>query len=611
MAVLLAVPAAAHSQTLSPGKRVLWLYGQDPSAPGAMAFWNGLHDEVVRSEGPGVVEFYTETLDFTRFPGQEHFPQLAAVLHEKYRSFRFDAIVVAGSRALRFAVTRLQDVFPGVPIVYGVAFEPVVDFDALPAHVTGRSQPLTFTGTLALAKRLQPDAERVILIGGAASMDSVLLTRAIGDLTPLLGNLELVAVRDWTYASLLGELRKLPQRSIGILSSFSGDQTGQHFNSGDLIASVTRASSIPLYGIVRNWVGDGIVGGSVMAFADDGLRTGRLLVKVLNRRPGEPLPAREVADTPLVVDFRQLENWGLSERLLPPGTEVLFRTPTIWARYWHVILAALALMSAQSVLITMLLLERRRRVRAQRVMEESRAQVAHIARVATLGELAAAVSHELRQPLAAIRAHAVAGGRLLDQTPPDLGETREVFRDIVEDNERATEVLEHIRALLRKEEPVCASVDLNAVCTRAVQLLHSDAVRRGVRLDLSLDPERQMVTGDAVQLQQVVLNLAVNAMDALQTTGQSQRVQDEVVVGTSASGNGTAEIFVRDTGPGLSPEVQQRIFEPFYSTKSQGLGMGLAIVRSIVERHQGHVSGENVDTGGAVFRVRLPVEEKS
>ena len=175
------------------------------------------------------------------------------------------------------------------------------------------------------------------------------------------------------------------------------------------------------------------------------------------------------------------------------------------------------------------------------MLEESRAQVAHIARVATLGELAAAASHELRQPLTAIRANATAGARRLDQSPPNLSEAREIFRDIENDDMRATEVLEDIRAM------------------------------------------------DAVQ--------------ASQPSGRGQ----EVVVGTSAAA-GSVEVFVRDTGPGLSAEMQQRIFEPFYSTKSHGLGMGLAIVRSIVERHGGRVRAENHDGRGAVFRVQLPVE---
>jgi signal transduction histidine kinase len=268
-------------------------------------------------------------------------------------------------------------------------------------------------------------------------------------------------------------------------------------------------------------------------------------------------------------------------------------------------LAVAAIIAAQSVLIALLLLvllERRRRIRALRMVEESRDQLAHIGRVATLGELAAAISHELRQPLAAIRAHAEAGAMLLDRRPADLSEAREIFRDIVSDDIDAVEVLDNIRALVRKDDPVYASVDLNRVCERSTKLLMSDAVRRGVQLRLSLEPGLSPVIGDAVQLQQVVLNLVLNAMDAVQASPRNR----EVVLGTSA-GSGEVEICVRDTGPGLSPELRLRVFEPFFSTKTQGLGMGLAIVRSIVERHRGRVDVESREGGGAVFRVWLPI----
>jgi signal transduction histidine kinase len=185
---------------------------------------------------------------------------------------------------------------------------------------------------------------------------------------------------------------------------------------------------------------------------------------------------------------------------------------------------------------------------------------------------------------------------------------REIFRDIVENDARAADVLEHIRILLRKEPPASAPVDLNRVCSEAIRLLEHDAELRGVRLRLALAPTLPDVTGDAVQLQQVVLNLARNGIDAVKVSESSRR-DHEVVVGTAAQ-NGVVEIFVRDTGPGLAPDVRQRIFEPFYSTKSHGLGMGLAIVRTIIERHRGQVSVENQETGGAVFTVQLPSTDR-
>jgi C4-dicarboxylate-specific signal transduction histidine kinase len=302
------------------------------------------------------------------------------------------------------------------------------------------------------------------------------------------------------------------------------------------------------------------------------------------------------------VDWRQLERWGLSEDQVSAGTEVAFRPPTIWERFRGVIVAVLVVIAAQTVLITLLLVERRRRIRAQRAAEDVREQLTHIGRVATLGELTAAISHELRQPLAAMRAQAEAGQRLLRRSPHEVAEAREIFADIISENVRAADVMDHIRTLMRRGATAVEAVDLNDLCRRAAALLQADADRRRVQLRTILHAEPPVVRGDAVQLQQVILNLAMNAMDAVQGADGAK----EVVVGT-ASDPGGIELFVRDTGPGLQPEAQRRVFEPFFSTKTQGLGMGLAIVRSIVEQHHGRVRVENALGGGALFRVLFPV----
>ena len=514
VAALFAPAALAWSQT-PPPKRVLMLYGHDNHAPGVVAFTKELHATVGGDSPPRVV-FYDELLDLDRFPENARRAELVDYIVDKYRGFRFDAILTEGSRALKFAIEQVSVHFPGVPVVYGLAYEPELDFSALPANVTGRHHLLRFGATLKLARALQPDAERVVLVAGTGVTDSLLLAAAVPELTPLLGGMQLVVWNDWTYGSLLQSMRTLPPRTIAILSGFSRDRTGRQFNEGDLIASVTRLASAPVYGVARNWVGDGIVGGVTLNFGDDGVRTGRLLLQVLDRASrGLPLPPSEIGRPEQVVDWRAMERWGLSEDRLPPGTEVLFRTQTVWQRFRTLILAIAAIVAAQSALIALLLLERRRRIRAMRMVEESRGQLAHIGRVVTLGEMTAAISHELRQPLAAIRANAQAGGVLLDRTPSDLSEVREVFRDIASENLRAVEVLDHIRSLARKDDASDASVDLNRVCEHSAELLMYDTARRGVQLRLSLEPGLPPVIGDAVQLQQVVLNLALNAMDAV------------------------------------------------------------------------------------------------
>ena len=238
---------------------------------------------------------------------------------------------------------------------------------------------------------------------------------------------------------------------------------------------------------------------------------------------------------------------------------------------------------------------------AERDAVETRRQIAHMGRVVLIGEMAAAISHELSQPLAAIRANAEAGARMLAGTVARPDEVQEIFADIITAGRRAGEVVDHIRMLLRNEPPKLTTVDLNDVCRSAVQLIKRDAALRGTRLELALDTELPTARGDPVQLQQVVLNLALNALDATRSSTRDR----EVRVGTAVAPE-EVEIFVRDTGDGLPPDVQSHLFESFFSTKPNGLGLGLVIVRSIVERHSGRIRAENADSGGALFRVLLP-----
>ena len=234
--------------------------------------------------------------------------------------------------------------------------------------------------------------------------------------------------------------------------------------------------------------------------------------------------------------------------------------------------------------------------------EETRREIAHMGRVAAVAELAASISHELRQPLTAIRASAESGLLLLERPESDPADEEEGLRCIIDDCERAADVIDHMRFLLRKDESVATIVDLNLICRDVVHLLRQDAALRRIALELLPMPGALLVVGDPVQLQQVILNLALNALDAASTSAGLRKV----TLQTRAT-DSMAEVSVRDHGAGIATDVRQRLFEPFFTTKTQGLGMGLAIVRSIVERHEGRVSAENARDGGAIFTITLPL----
>ena len=600
--------APLYAQPVQGTGKILMLYAYDPNAPGVVAFTQQFK-AVVSEQFHNRAEIYDEYLDLNRFPDLDRSPQLARYFAEKYQGFRPDAIVAEGSPALRFATERLSSLFPGVPIVYGNAFEPVVDFSALPANVTGRRQPLAFGSTYSLARALQPDAERVVVVSGASEMDSLLLSMALRQITPLLHGMELKVLQDWSYESLIDSLRRIPPRTVVIFSSFSRDQRGRKFNAGDLIASLTRVTSAPVYGIVRHWVGNGVVGGGVMDFADDGMRTGRLLVRVLRRAPGEPMPPAEVAATPLVVDWRELQRWGLSEDHLPPDTEVLFRTPSLWERYRTTILATLGVLLLQSALILWLLVERRRRRRMQAALgasearaAEQRGELAHLGRVALLGELTATLAHEMKQPLTAILTNARAAQHLLKANGAATAELHAILEDIAVDDRRAGEVIDHVRGLVKKDGARRQVLSTNAVVSEVLTLLRTDLRHRGVVVSTRFCEPAPLVFGDRVQLQQVLLNLVMNACDAMSDTPPGARL---LVVSTTMGGD--ARIEVGDRGSGIAPDQLARVFQPFVTTKPDGLGLGLAICRSIVLAHGGRISAANNPERGATFVVSLPL----
>jgi len=247
------------------------------------------------------------------------------------------------------------------------------------------------------------------------------------------------------------------------------------------------------------------------------------------------------------------------------------------------------------------------RKRAELAAQQARQELAHFSRVSTIGALAASMAHELNQPLTGALANARAALRLLEATPPDLAEIRSTLSDIVDDNKRAAEVIRRLRGLLRKGEVQVSVLDLNGLIRDVAKLLSSDAVIRNIEVRLELDPNPLFVSGDAVQLQQVVLNLLLNAMEAMAECSADGRM---ITVRTESTEVETVHVSVRDTGPGLREGTQQLVFEPFYTTKPSGVGMGLAISKSIIEDHGGQIWATDNATAGATFHLLLQRADK-
>jgi C4-dicarboxylate-specific signal transduction histidine kinase len=240
---------------------------------------------------------------------------------------------------------------------------------------------------------------------------------------------------------------------------------------------------------------------------------------------------------------------------------------------------------------------------ASEKLRDAQTQLAHVNRVTTIGQLTASIAHEVNQPIGALVTNAYVALRMLSAAPPDLNQAREALDDIIKDGRRAADVVQRIRALVRKAPAQVDELDINEVIIETLTLARSELLRSDVSLQTQLARDLPPIRGDRVQLQQVIMNLVMNAVEAMSSVDEGRR---ELRIATVGDGEDHVLIRVSDSGPILEPECLRRFFEAFYSTKATGMGIGLSICRSIIEAHEGRIWATADEPCGATLHVSLP-----
>jgi signal transduction histidine kinase len=604
-AVLVAIvsvlgPCAASGQP-APFPTVLVLHWSSEDFPSSPVVNAAIRESF--ASGGTVVDLSAEYLESDRFPESVASMALSDYIRQKYRDRRIEVVIAISEPALNFALNIRPELFPGVPIVYSGVTELSGNIRHENGGLAGVFSGAAYAATAELALTLHPGATQMVVI--AYSPNSRLEESARSALASVAQRVKMSYLTETSVPALIEAVRAVPRDSVLLFVRHSQDDPGKALTPTEVALLVSEAAPVPVYGIADSYIGVGVVGGVVTETHAVGTRVANIARRILDGTRPEAVPLEQLPLAP-VFDARQLRRWGLSERSLPVGNVVRFRTPSAWEQYRTAIVSTIGVVLLQSILIAGLVFERRRRRQAEMESRRNLVAMAHMDRRAAMGELSAALAHELNQPLNAILQNAGVAKMLLTSNtgPRALEEIRDIISDIRNDDMRAAEIIRRMRGLLQKHDLEALPVDLNDVARETMAIVRPDAQSRGIQLQIDVADDVRPIQGDRIHLQQVLLNLLMNAVDAVATMPAERR---RVRVSTRQN-DGEVRVAVTDTGVGIPADRISKIFEPFYTTKTggTGMGMGLAIAHSIIAAHGGHIAAENNPGGGATVWFDVP-----
>lgn len=518
-----------------------------------------------------------------------------------------DLIICIGAPAANFVQRHRSRLFPAIPMVMTAVEQRRIRFDSLTENDAVVAVRHDFAASFDTILRVLPDTRNIVVINGASPNEKFWLDEMQREAKPFEDRVRFTWFEDISYESILKQAATLPQGTAIFWHLMNVDVAGVAYEGDSGLKKLHAVANAPIFSYDDGFFGEEIVGGPMHSVSEGSRDTAAVAVRILAGEKAGTIKTPPEGYAAAKFDWRQLQRWGISEHLLPPGSRVYFRELSVWERYrWQIALVG-GIVLIQAVSILILLYEHRRRRLAEVEARQRMSELAHVNRYSLAGELTASIAHELNQPLGSILVNTETAALMLESPSLDRDELREILADIRRDDQRAGEVIRRLRSLLRRTPFETKEIDLNQPVGETLDIVSSVAQARGITVDGMLSADPLPVRGDRIQLQQVLLNLFMNAAEAMEHLDESQR---RIAVRTARDGQ-FAEIEIADFGPGILAGKLQEVFEPFYTSKSGGMGMGLSIARTIVEAHNGTISAENRAGQGAVFRIRLPLAQAS
>ena len=515
-----------------------------------------------------------------------------------------DLIVAIGAPAARFVQQHRADLYLTTPMLLAAVEVRRVEQSMLSEQDAVVGVRFNQVALVENILRLLPETKSIAMIIGNSPPERYWAGEQQRVLRPLLENkVELIFYNERPFEEILKEVASLPPHHVIFFQSLVMDGAGAVYGDKEPLKRIHEVANAPIFSFDDSYFNGELVGGPMFSPAEGARPTAAVAIRMLGGEKAGGIKVPPIEFSAPKYDWRQLQRWNISESRLPPGSEILFRESGAWQRYRWQMIAIFGVLLLQGFTIACLLYEDRRRRFAEGEAKQRMSELAHVNRFSTAGELTASIAHEINQPLGSVLANVEALQLMLTSRAPNINEIQEIAADIRRDNVRASEVIHRLRSLLKKAPFEIKPVDLNEIVRESVALLSSQIAARQVDLSTAYGPPKLLISGDRIQIQQVVLNLIVNAIDAM---SENAAVDRRLTIWTALRDE-FAEVAIADAGPGIPPDKLNDVFEPFFTTKAHGMGMGLSIARTIIAAHNGMISAHNQARGGASFRIRLPL----
>jgi signal transduction histidine kinase len=583
-------------------------------------------------------EVFVESLDLSRLQAAgtpasaTGSLETTAWLKQKYAGKRLDLLVASNARIFPRLVALREQIAPQAWILtmerFGEAINPN---SAIPNVAILRCDDASI-GALELIQQLFPATQRVAFVGTTFPHTQNMNAAVKYFRTQCQSQgIEFDSLVDMEMSELTRRLQQLPANTVTFYAGVQMERNKQRLIAADVVEYLSHETPHPIIAGLDTFVGRGIVGGVCI----QGKTVGRMMAEmtrdfIITGRVSD----RTMTET-VILDARSLDRFAVPAARIPAGAEVRFQEPGFLEHYWPQTLAGTVIFISQAWLIGALLIAMRRRRTAEQTMERQREQLQHASRLSTLGQYAATLAHELGQPLGAILNNIEAAEQLLSREPEKhLDELREIIRDIGEDDRRAGRVLDSIRAMVRRQQPSQRPLNLANLLQNVLVLVQPTMVAQRINITVSCELPNPIIIGDEVLVQQAVLNLLNNSMQAIQQqaaaqnsdppsglrTGESSRERSSVgsirihirpaMSFDFARFDSCVELEILDNGGGIDSSIESSVMEPFFTTRSSGLGMGLSIVQSIMEQHDGQIVLLNQPGTGLTVRLLFPAEPR-